>query len=301
METKFIIIFGMHRSGTSLLARSARVFGASLGENLFAGNEGNPGGYFEDVGLMELDNAMLTELDMSWDSLGPVTEKHVSKLADSGYMEKAACFLQDVARRGPVVALKDPRMTRLAPFWRRVFRKLKIVPKCMVGYRKPAAVVHSLGKRSTPGGRPDLLGYRSYAAYLWLGYTLASFLYTSGYPRVLVRYEKFLDQPREILPRIGEMLDLQVNEKELDLFCNSFVDKRLNNYPGDNIFGNKLPHNVEILDYLVGTLPDFAFPTPVQTGPMWPGDEDGQNLCAFLDETLDVLRSIWRRQMAGQI
>lgn len=300
MERKFIMVWGMHRSGTSLIARSLQVFGATLGDRLFAGDPGNPTGYFEDKGLMQLDSAMLEELGMAWDSLASVRENHVQHLIKAGYLEYAANFLEEVGQRGSVVALKDPRMTRLAPFWRRVFHEKSIIPLNVVAYRRPQAVIASLSRRAQASPRPALIGEPLYAAYLWLGYTLSSLLYTSGFPRVLVKYENFLDHPHENLSLIGERLGLPIHKRELAEFCDSFVDRDLNHDPGREMDPIRLPRRVIDLDFILNRLPEMDFPSRVQAGRMWPESEDEVNLCAFLDKALEDLRDRWRKERAAQ-
>ena len=44
-----IVITGMHRSGTSLLASLLRILGAPFGERLLPPSRANQPGYFEDV------------------------------------------------------------------------------------------------------------------------------------------------------------------------------------------------------------------------------------------------------------
>lgn len=296
MKSKFIIVWGMHRSGTSLIARSLKVFGASLGDNLFAGNPGNPKGYFEDMGLMQLDSAMLKELGLSWDSLAPVREKHVRHLIDCGYLEYAVNFLGEVGTRGAVVGLKDPRMTKLAPFWRKAFHEVAITPVNIVAYRKPQAVIASLARRALTSPRPGLLGDPLYGAYLWLSYTLASILYTSGFPRVLMNYEEFLDHPHDILVKTGDILSLPIDKHELDQFCNSFVDRRLNHDPGQKNYTFNLPPRINELYGILDSLPELCFPSHVHIGKMWPESESELNLCGFIDKALQDWRDMWRKQ-----
>ena len=48
MRFDVVVVLGMHRSGTSALAKALELFGVDLGQNLTAPNEFNPKGYFED-------------------------------------------------------------------------------------------------------------------------------------------------------------------------------------------------------------------------------------------------------------
>jgi len=54
-----LVIAGMHRSGTSLLAALASEAGFDMGARLLAAGPGNPGGHFEDLDFLELHDAAL--------------------------------------------------------------------------------------------------------------------------------------------------------------------------------------------------------------------------------------------------
>ena len=51
----------MHRSGTSLVAKCFEVFGYGLGETLMAASDDNPKGFFEDLDVVELNDALLQD------------------------------------------------------------------------------------------------------------------------------------------------------------------------------------------------------------------------------------------------
>ena len=44
-----VIVLGMHRSGTSLIASILHLSGISMGKEFLRPDNGNPGGYFEDL------------------------------------------------------------------------------------------------------------------------------------------------------------------------------------------------------------------------------------------------------------
>ena len=48
---RLVLVLGMHRSGTSALARGLRVLGIALGDDLLPAHPCNPKGFFEDAGL----------------------------------------------------------------------------------------------------------------------------------------------------------------------------------------------------------------------------------------------------------
>lgn len=56
---KVLVIAGMHRSGTSLLANLVARGGVDLGTHLLPGSKGNRRGHFEDVDLVEFHERCL--------------------------------------------------------------------------------------------------------------------------------------------------------------------------------------------------------------------------------------------------
>ena len=64
-----IFITGMHRSGTSLLARVVNLLGVDLGpeERHIRPDETNPRGHWEAGPLVDVNRALLTELGGDWD------------------------------------------------------------------------------------------------------------------------------------------------------------------------------------------------------------------------------------------
>src|SRR5213080_3238457 len=68
MEQSAVIIAGMHRSGTSMVARIASLLGVHFGpeRDLMTATIDNPEGYFENWGFVKLHNALLDLLGASW-------------------------------------------------------------------------------------------------------------------------------------------------------------------------------------------------------------------------------------------
>lgn len=221
MEHRFLIVWGMHRSGTSLLSRAMQVFGAAHADSQLVIHSGNPTGYWEDRALVSLDAAMLDFLGVGWDSLDVLTSEQIDGLEQAGFLAKARDFL--LSAKLPFVALKDPRMAKLGGFWNRAFAAIGISPLCVVAYRNPLSVVHSLQRRK---GIPqsEQIAKRSYCYELWWHYTTQALMATAAYPRVCVEYDLFLQYPEDMLRRMGQQLDLPVDQDAMKIFLNSFLN-----------------------------------------------------------------------------
>ena len=59
---EFIVIGGMHRSGTSLISSYLEQSGLDLGDKLFPPDKGNPRGYFEDMDMVHFHNRVQFDL-----------------------------------------------------------------------------------------------------------------------------------------------------------------------------------------------------------------------------------------------
>jgi hypothetical protein len=80
-----IVVLGMHRSGTSAVAKALACMGVSLGNDLLPAGKDNPKGFFEDKAINDLNIEMLRVLGLDWFSLSLVTDAHVNQLVAAGY------------------------------------------------------------------------------------------------------------------------------------------------------------------------------------------------------------------------
>src|SRR5450759_4073672 len=115
-----LIVTGMHRSGTSLVASLLAAWNVRMGDRLLPADRGNPTGYFEDVDFLELNRRILVACtpeedghrDWGW------TE---SEVFDAGqlpaYRDAAAALVVARDRVGRPWGWKDPRTSMLLDFW----------------------------------------------------------------------------------------------------------------------------------------------------------------------------------------
>lgn len=69
-----IIILGMHRSGSSLVARLFHEWGVFLGEKLLAADGINPDGYFENLEIVRMNDRLLATRSASWSQPEMITD-----------------------------------------------------------------------------------------------------------------------------------------------------------------------------------------------------------------------------------
>ncbi len=146
-----LLVLGMHRSGTSALTAVLNDLGASLGNELVAANDDNPGGYFENAGAVTAHEMLLAELDRGWEDLRELPEGWLQSAAGKRAQAGIAALLREEFAGVPLWALKDPRLCRLLPLWRPALAEAGIEAKALFVLRNPDEVAASLGKRDGIG------------------------------------------------------------------------------------------------------------------------------------------------------
>jgi hypothetical protein len=208
-ESRAIVVAGMHRSGTSLVAQLVHALGVYAGQpdELTAADMFNPTGYWEHRGAFDLDREILGRLTASWSDVGSADLSRLPDAERADYVARAEAIARSLHGRGPFL-LKDPRMSLLFPLWQQALGN----PVCVIAWRDPVAVARSLATRD---GRPLLASIA-----VWEHHLRTLLRDTAGVPRVLVSYEQLLAEPlrtarelHEALTRFG-VPDLTVPSEE---------------------------------------------------------------------------------------
>ena len=202
---RIVVVLGMHRSGTSAVTRSLMALGVQLGDRLMPGKpEDNEKGFWEDLDLNELNIEMLNALGHDWNTNAPIARAELLDDRVSPFRLRAVELLRRKTRSTPIWGIKDPRISRLLPFWKNIFEHLDIDVSYVIVVRHPMSVARSLKKRN--GFEPE----KSY--YLWLDHIVPALLETEGSPRVVVDYDIFMDDPEAQLARIAERISLPAGQ-----------------------------------------------------------------------------------------
>lgn len=199
-----ILVLGMHRSGTSALTGTLQQLGVSLGAPLIEPADDNPKGFFEHAWAVEADESLLECIGSCWDdpSPSPLTDGEVSNRAISeaqGQLQKTVS--RQGGWRGPLGAIKDPRLCRLLPLWKPVLREQVRGYSAIFIVRNPADVMASLMRRD--GMRAD------HAALMWLRHYVDAERNSRDMPRALVTYEGLFRNWRYELAHAASALGLE--------------------------------------------------------------------------------------------
>jgi len=188
-----LVIAGMHRSGTSALARSCNLLGVDLGADFIPTQPDNRSGFWEDAGVKDADDAALASHGMLWDDVGPLPRPWRDGFGGAEVRQRLRSTLATLAARGSLCGVKDPRISRLLPLWLPLLDELEVVPVFLVALREPRAVARSLEHREGLGEPRALL--------LWLRYTLEAERDTRGRRRAFVCFDDLFGDWRAALAR----------------------------------------------------------------------------------------------------
>ncbi len=197
---RVIVVLGMHRSGTSAITRGLQVLGVDLGDHLLPPMADNEKGFWEDADFNRLDMNLLHCLGHDWHTLTPIRRTELEREEVAPFKLRAVELVRQKVKDITAFGVKDPRISRLLPFWKDVFAHVGLDVGCVIAIRHPLSVARSLKKRD------EFESEKS--AYLWLGHVVPSMLDSEGSPRVVVDYDFLMAEPEKELFRIAEALDL---------------------------------------------------------------------------------------------
>ena len=205
------LISGMHRSGTSLVARLFHRAGADLGspDTLYGPDRWNPDGYFEQK---EIQAVNIPLIHGAWGKLAyfrlPATRTILRRAA------RRHAQIASVAAKYQDKVVKETRFCLTLPAWLAHGAQFRGIIICL---RDPSAVAQSLRRRNWI---VEGLGYR-----LWLAHVQRLLQHAGDIPTWLLRYENILDPksfPSEFEPA-ARFLGLQLDDQWLAQLCQENV------------------------------------------------------------------------------
>lgn len=220
-KKRIIVVLGMHRSGTSAIARGLQALGVDLGNNLMPpAPDNNDKGFYEDLDINGLNIELLNVLDSDWHALSLIPSSAFDQENLAPFTLRAIALLR--AKMGDqIFGFKDPRITRLLPFWQAVFNHLNVSPSYVIAVRHPMSVMQSLQRRD---------GFdKEKSYYLWLEHVLPTIFETADYDRVFVDFDLLMADPKAQLRRIAQALDLPFSASSSGVkeYMGEFLDEAL--------------------------------------------------------------------------
>ena len=203
-----VCITGMHRSGTSMVARLLNLCGLYLGpqQRMIPARADNQAGFWENVDLVLLNERLLAQFGGGWDLPPVLPEGWEAEASLAGFRQKALELAQPFRSHAPW-GWKDPRCSLTMRFWQALFPGLRAV----VCLRNPLEVALSLRERngtSIPFG-----------LHLWLTYNGRLLDNTRPEERVVTHYDVYFRDPRAELERVLQHLGIVASEEAVDQAC----------------------------------------------------------------------------------
>ncbi len=204
-----IFITGMHRSGTSMIARLLNLCGLYLGpeDRILPPQPDNPAGFWENRDMCILNEAILQKLGGGWDFLPPEAKSGWERSHDLDALREIAEKLIKIFSVQEPWGWKDPRFCFTLPFWQSLLTESKVV----VSLRHPLEVAGSLMKRNGLS--------RAFGLYLWLEYNQCLLDQTKPEQRLVTHYDTYFINPQQELHRLVDWLDWSVPEETISQAC----------------------------------------------------------------------------------
>lgn len=228
-----ILVLGMHRSGTSALARLLGWLGSALPADAIEAHSDNAKGYWESAAIIKADDQLLRVARSSWFDPRPLD---LSRLEPSALRSRKDRIWEAVTAAfgdAPLMTIKDPRQCRFVPTIVETLAEHGVASRAVLMLRSPQAVARSIASRDGTT--------MAFAQLLWLRHMIDAERATRGLARAVVSFETMLSQWRytaaKLLPLTGGMLP----EGETAAAIDAFLDPSLRHHGEDGPSGLEEP------------------------------------------------------------
>ncbi len=184
-----ILVLGMHRSGTSAVARVINLMGAYIGEPdelLPAHPQDNPSGYYERTELVIEHDRFLAATGYAWDRIADYDSSNLDAAARRNLELKLRPIIDKLNASIEPWLVKDPRLCLLLPQWLPLIGDAAFI----VVVRDPRAICASL-LTSHRGAYTS-----SFILALWGKYLRTLLTDLAGRPALFVSYAALLANPQ---------------------------------------------------------------------------------------------------------
>jgi hypothetical protein len=244
----WVVIVGMHRSGTSALTGAIGALGFNLvsPQDRLSAHESNPE-HWESLSVLLQSDAVLGHFGGTWDAPPQLPDGWETDEGLPGKAEAAAALATAYPEPGPAV-WKDPRICLLLPYWREV---LQAPMAAVLVWRSPLAVARSLHRRD---GSP-----LPYGVALWERYNRSAIANLAGTDVYVLDYDALVEDPAvsmagltSWLSAIGTFEDMAPwdHEGALSVITAGLRHESVGNADGDDIL---LEEQRRLVEYLSGS------------------------------------------------
>ena len=206
-----IIVLGVERSGTSVVAEMLHRWGAYAGpsEKLHKADAHAPRGYWEFLPLWDL-LAELGDFDAGatwWDS--DFQQRIKKKAADPAYRQKAIELMAEMYKGSPWF-WKDPALSHFLPFWKQVWGNAVYI----ITVRNPLDAAVSWQQFIMPANVPVRISFIAMNLLRWQHIMMLILQHTEDAQyRLFLRYEDIVRQPHVQAERLACFLNSKFGKR----------------------------------------------------------------------------------------
>jgi hypothetical protein len=193
-----VVVCGMHRTGTSAVARTINFLGADVSGDLIEPGADNIRGYWESKSIVQVHEQLLEDLGSSSGDPLPLPDDWINLPFARLARERLIELIESEFRDSSLFVIKDPRISKLLQLWVELLAEIDVDIVVVMPFRNPLEVAASLEKRDhTPLASSLLLYLSSY---------LKSELASRDCPRCFVNYAHVLSDWRVLESRLRSVL-----------------------------------------------------------------------------------------------
>lgn len=195
-----VLVLGMHRSGTSVLARTLNLLGIAIGDDealLPAHATDNPTGYWERSDIVACHDEFLAAGGYSWYRVAGFSAPDLGLAARQALEKRLRLSIAQLDRGRRPWLVKDPRLCLLLSQWFPLFDRVA----CVVAVRDPRDVAASILRERLRGAYTS-----NFLLTLWEKYLRTALSDLSGKRVLFVSYERLLADPLRESARIRHAL-----------------------------------------------------------------------------------------------
>ena len=214
-----VLVLGMHRGGTSVLAGLLHLSGFELGSAPMQAAPGvNSKGFFEHAEAHAIHERLLLALGRSRFDPREMPVGWRKHPAFAIAVEEVRALIERDFAGTARWLVKDPRLCRIVPIWLEAMASLGIAPRVIVIARHPAEVGGSMQAQ-------HWIASIARAHLCWLQHMLEAEASTRGITRTLVVYDALIADWRSERARIGRALGIEwpdaIDEASIDAFVSA--------------------------------------------------------------------------------
>ena len=200
-----IIVCGMHRAGTSAVARVVSLLGADLPKDLISPNANNVRGYWESRAVVQVHDQLLKALGTSSADPLPLPRDWLELARTQQAKAELVSIIETEFSKSHLFVLKDPRITKLLPLWLELLDDLHVDAGIVIPFRHPLDVAASLKTRDNMSLATSLL--------LYVDSYLNAELSSRGRRRCFISYDLLLSDWRHLQRKLTGILGARLREE----------------------------------------------------------------------------------------